>query len=63
MTMQSDKSLLKSFTTGGDLIFHRLQLLFSNALRLLLVGTSICSISFGLLVHFFVSKYQCVFAD
>lgn len=58
MTMQSDKSLLKSFTTGGDLIFHRLQLLFSNSLRLVLVGTSVCSISFGVFVHFFVTKYQ-----
>ncbi len=58
MTMQSDKSTLKSFTTGGDLIFHRLQLFFSNLLRLVLVGASVCSISFGVFVHFFVTKYQ-----
>ena len=53
----TDKGVLTKFLTGGDLMFHRLQLLYANFVRLLLGGVVTFVASGWLLVYFYVSPY------
>lgn len=54
----TDKSLLTKFLTGGDLMFHRLQLIIANSLRLLIVGAVVFVVSSWAMIYFFVNKYE-----
>ena len=54
----TDKSLLTKFLTGGDLMFHRLQLFIANSLRLLIVGAVVFVGSSWAMIYFFVNKYE-----
>lgn len=54
----TDKSLLTKFLTGGDLMFHRLQLFIANSLRLLLAGAVVFVVSSWAMIYFFVNKYE-----
>jgi len=53
----TDKGVLTKFLTGGDLIFHRLQLLYANFVRLMVVGLVTSVASGWLLVDYYVRPY------
>lgn len=54
----TEKSVLSKFLTGGDLLFHRLQLFMANFFRLILFGIAVFSVSSWILIQTFVSKYE-----
>lgn len=54
----TDKSILTKFLTGGDLMFHRLQLLLANTMRLLLGGTVVFVATSWAMIYVFVNKYE-----
>lgn len=52
------KNPIVDFVTGGDLVFHRLQLILVNVFRVSLVGVAVFLIVFAGLVHFFMGQYE-----
>jgi type IV conjugative transfer system coupling protein TraD len=55
---KNDSGKLTKFITGGDLAFHRIQLLVANILRLLLVGCAVFVVTAVALIYIFVDKYE-----
>jgi type IV conjugative transfer system coupling protein TraD len=55
---KTETNTIKNFTTGGDIIFHKIQLLLANALRLIAIGFGILSLLGWAFIEIFCTKYE-----